>query len=88
MCRHSHPVRRLCLSRRSSLHYEASSVEYVIFDWLNVTYYVVTPQRDHGTVAVVSLLLPELRPQACYPIPRGLASVTPNGDPGAFVGLG
>jgi len=36
----------------------------------------------------LALLLPELRPQVSYPIRRGLASVTPNGDPGAFVGLG
>jgi len=50
-CRHSHPVRRLCLPRRSSLHHEASSVEYVVFDWPNMVYYVPIPQRDHGTVA-------------------------------------
>jgi len=30
----------------------------------------------------LALLLSELRPQVCYPIRRGLASETPNGDPG------
>jgi len=35
----------------------------------------------------LALLRPELRPQVCYPILRGLASVPSNGDPGAFVGL-
>jgi len=120
-------VRRLCLSRRSSLHHEASSIEYVVFDWL--VYYVLTLQRGHVTVASldtrhwiperylaevpslgslarrfleaasfrfphimcwigIALLLPELRPQVCYPIRRGLSSVTPNGDTGAFLGLG
>jgi len=40
----------------------------------------------HGIMFGIELvlLLPGLRPQ----IRRGLASVTPNGDPGAFVGLG
>jgi len=33
----------------------------------------------------IALLLP--RSQACCPIRRGLASITPNGDPDAFVGL-
>jgi len=37
---------------------------------------------------VLALLLPELRPQVCYPIRRGLASVTPNGGPGAFCRAG
>jgi len=32
-------------------HHEANSVEYVVFDWPNMVYYVPTPQRDHGTVA-------------------------------------
>jgi len=36
----------------------------------------------------LALLLPELRPQVCYPVRRGLASVAPNGGPGGFVGLG
>jgi len=36
----------------------------------------------------LGLLLPELRPQVCYPIRRGFASVTPNRGPGAVVGLG
>jgi len=30
----------------------------------------------------LALLLSELRPQVCYPVRRGLASETPNGDPG------
>jgi len=38
-CRHSHPVRRLCLSRHFSLHHEANSVEYVVFDWPNMVMY-------------------------------------------------
>jgi len=50
-CRQRHPVRRLCLSRRSSLHHEANSVDYVVFDWPKMVYYVPLPQRDHGTVA-------------------------------------
>jgi len=33
-------VRRLRLSRRSSLHREAKSIEYVVFDWPNMVYYV------------------------------------------------
>jgi len=36
----------------------------------------------------LALFLPELRPQVCFPVRRELASVTPNGDPGAFEGLG
>jgi len=36
----------------------------------------------------LALLLPELRSQVCYLVRRGLASVAPNGGPGAFIGLG
>jgi len=36
----------------------------------------------------LALLLPELRPQVCYPVRHMLALLAPNGGPGAFVRLG
>jgi len=50
-CRYSHPVRRLCLSRRSSLHHEVSFVEYVVFGWPKMVYCVLNIQKGHETVA-------------------------------------
>jgi len=46
------------LERRSSLPHEASSVEYVVFDWPNIVYYVPIPQGDHGTVASLEIMEP------------------------------
>jgi len=82
-------VRRLCLSKRSSLHKEANSVEYVVFDWFMLIGASISRSSfisySSYNVWNGALLLPELRPQVCRLVRRGLASVTPIGDPGAFV---